>query len=105
MATPEPKRTGVQFDGVAASEFLDADFRSFLTEKAPNVHCEVIAFAVARKKEGGKEGDEEYGHIIIGHGRHEAAKKKLLSVDADQPEALEKVLDAVQAYLRKRGSA
>ena len=102
MPELKPKTTGVQFDGLAASEFLDPDFRSILNEKAPNVHCEVLAFATSKKKEGGKEGEEELGHIIIGHARHEAQKKKVLTVDADEPEALDKVLDAINTYLARR---
>jgi hypothetical protein len=103
VAELKAKRTGVQYDGVSASDFLDTDFRSFLAEKAPNTHCEVLAFTVFKKKDGGKEGDEDYEHIVVGHPHHSSAKKKELTVDTDSPEALEKIVEVIEAFLKAKG--
>jgi hypothetical protein len=110
MPELQPKRTGVQFDGVAASVFLNEDFLSLIREKVPDAHCEILAFSLARKKESEngsekareKDDDEKYYHVVVGHQRHEAADKRILTIDADSPEALEQMLDVIQSYLKRR---
>ncbi|MDE1821355.1 MAG: hypothetical protein KGI98_10995 [Euryarchaeota archaeon] len=95
-----PKPTEVRIEGRHANSFVDSKVLGLLKKEFSDVSCHAIIFAVKRPKEVKGEGKDspKIDHFTMGHYNQDHDEKNLLTVEAQDPESLQKILSALERF-------
>ena len=91
------KPTQVKIDETKAIKFFDDKFVGLMKKQFDNLEFEAFVMTIKDKEE-----NKVKERLAILHNSLEDSEKNVLTVDADNPETLSKLLEVIEEYLDEK---